>query len=101
MCTRCLRGFEDRPDDESIITGTDADDDRSLMDLIQNAASEAGVPSAVYRSSVTIKVISSIFGFLLAKLPTVGDYLDELSVFALWYYFPIFLAFPPFFVFVI
>ncbi|EDS44393.1 conserved hypothetical protein [Culex quinquefasciatus] len=83
MCTRCLRGFEDRPDDESIITGTDADDDRSLMDLIQNAASEAGVPSAVYRSSVTIKVISSIFGFLLAKLPTVGDYLDELSVFAL------------------
>uniref|UniRef100_A0A8D8HD02 Cerebellar degeneration-related protein 2-like n=1 Tax=Culex pipiens TaxID=7175 RepID=A0A8D8HD02_CULPI len=55
MCTRCLRGFEDRPDDESIITGTDADDDRSLMDLIQNAASEAGVPSAVYRSSVTIK----------------------------------------------
>ncbi|XP_038104868.1 uncharacterized protein LOC6050468 isoform X2 [Culex quinquefasciatus] len=58
MCTRCLRGFEDRPDDESIITGTDADDDRSLMDLIQNAASEAGVPSAVYRSSVTIKTSS-------------------------------------------
>uniref|UniRef100_A0A1Q3FVU2 Cerebellar degeneration-related protein 2-like n=1 Tax=Culex tarsalis TaxID=7177 RepID=A0A1Q3FVU2_CULTA len=59
MCTRCLRGFEDRPDDESIITGTDADDDRSLMDLIQNAASEAGLPpSAVYRSSVTIKTSS-------------------------------------------
>lgn len=57
MCTRCLRGFEDRPDDESIITGTDADDDRSLMDLIQNAASEAGVPQ-VYRSSVTIKTSS-------------------------------------------
>lgn len=57
MCTRCLRGFEDRPDDESIITGTDADDDRSLMDLIQNAASDAGVPG-VYRSSVTIKTSS-------------------------------------------
>lgn len=60
MCTRCLRGFEDRPDDESIITGTDADDDRSLMDLIQNAASEAGVvpSSQVFRSSVTIKTCS-------------------------------------------
>ncbi|XP_055618411.1 keratin, type II cytoskeletal 2 epidermal isoform X2 [Toxorhynchites rutilus septentrionalis] len=52
MCTRCLRGFEDRPDDESIITGTE-DDDRSLMDLIQNT----DVPQ-VYRSTVTIKASS-------------------------------------------
>ncbi|XP_055526574.1 uncharacterized protein LOC129719162 isoform X2 [Wyeomyia smithii] len=52
MCTRCLRGFEDRADDESIITGTE-DDDRSLMDLIQNADAPQ-----VYRSSVTIKTSS-------------------------------------------
>ncbi|XP_058443356.1 uncharacterized protein LOC131425442 isoform X2 [Malaya genurostris] len=52
MCTRCLRGFEDRADDESIITGTE-DDDRSLMDLIQNAEAPQ-----VYRSSVTIKTSS-------------------------------------------
>ncbi|EAT44894.1 AAEL003812-PA, partial [Aedes aegypti] len=53
MCTRCLRGFEDRTgpadDDESIITGTEGDD-RSLIDLIQNADAPQ-----VYRSSVTIK----------------------------------------------
>ncbi|XP_053686636.1 uncharacterized protein LOC128736177 [Sabethes cyaneus] len=52
MCTRCLRGFEDRADDDSIITGTE-DDDRSLMDLIQNADAPQ-----VYRSSVTIKTSS-------------------------------------------
>ncbi|XP_029710863.1 uncharacterized protein LOC109397859 isoform X1 [Aedes albopictus] len=56
MCTRCLRGFEDRTgpgdDDESILTGTEGDD-RSLMDLIQNADAPQ-----VYRSSVTIKTTS-------------------------------------------
>ncbi|XP_062539317.1 uncharacterized protein LOC134207614 isoform X2 [Armigeres subalbatus] len=56
MCTRCLRGFEDRTggaeDEESIITGTEGDD-RSLMDLIQNADAPQ-----VYRSSVTIKTSS-------------------------------------------
>ncbi|XP_021695774.1 uncharacterized protein LOC5579004 isoform X2 [Aedes aegypti] len=56
MCTRCLRGFEDRTgpadDDESIITGTEGDD-RSLIDLIQNADAPQ-----VYRSSVTIKTSS-------------------------------------------
>ncbi|XP_065074937.1 uncharacterized protein centrocortin isoform X2 [Ochlerotatus camptorhynchus] len=53
MCTRCLRGFEDRGvDDESIITGTE-EDDRSLMDLIQNTDTPQ-----VYRSSVTIKTSS-------------------------------------------
>ncbi|XP_058829158.1 uncharacterized protein LOC131688709 isoform X2 [Topomyia yanbarensis] len=52
MCTRCLRGFEDRADDESIITGTE-DDDRSLMDLIQNTDAPQ-----VFRSSVTIKTSS-------------------------------------------
>lgn len=79
MCTRCLRGFEDRGvDDESIITGTE-DDDRSLMDLIQNTDTPQ-----VYRSSVTIKVISCIFGFFLSKIPLLDTFLvDELSVFAL------------------
>lgn len=83
MCTRCLRGFEDRTgpadDDESIITGTEGDD-RSLIDLIQNADAPQ-----VYRSSVTIKVISRVIGFFLSKIPLVDTsfLLDELSVFAL------------------
>ncbi|XP_058063570.1 uncharacterized protein LOC131213530 isoform X2 [Anopheles bellator] len=50
MCTRCLRGFEDRPDGDSIITGTE-DDDRSLIDLIEIS----DVPR-MYRSSINIQL---------------------------------------------
>ncbi|XP_055587812.1 uncharacterized protein LOC129740228 isoform X2 [Uranotaenia lowii] len=56
MCTRCMvRGFEDRHDDESIITGTE-DDDRSLIDLIQNT--DGHHHPQLYQSTVTLKINS-------------------------------------------
>lgn len=66
MCTRCLKNFDCRmvPTENTSYIGTDDDDDRSLMDLLNDSATH---PSpTVYRSAVTIKVntfLASFIGF--------------------------------------
>lgn len=74
MCTRCLKIFDRRmvPTENTSFCGSENDDDRSLMDLLNN--SEVTQPSpAVYRSSVTIKVrfLPIIFRYIIkmANLP--------------------------------
>lgn len=69
MCTRCLKSFDCRmvPTENSSYTGTegDEDDDRSLMDLLNNTSTHPSAP--VYRSAVTIKVnsiLTNFFGFI-------------------------------------
>ncbi|XP_058128014.1 uncharacterized protein LOC131269583 isoform X2 [Anopheles coustani] len=50
VCTRCMRGFDDQPDTDSIITGTE-DDDTSLLELINNTETPR-----MYCSSVTLEI---------------------------------------------
>uniref|UniRef100_A0AAG5DEH9 Cerebellar degeneration-related protein 2-like n=1 Tax=Anopheles atroparvus TaxID=41427 RepID=A0AAG5DEH9_ANOAO len=50
VCTRCMRGFDDQPDSDSIITGTE-DDDQSLLDLIHSTDTPK-----LYCSSVTLEI---------------------------------------------
>jgi site-specific DNA-adenine methylase len=66
MCTRCLKTFDCRmvPTENTSYIGTEADDDddRSLMELLNNTATHATPP--VYRSTVTIKVNSILANFI-------------------------------------
>ena len=66
MCTRCLKTFDSRmvPTENTSYIGTegDEDDDRSLMDLLNNTVTHPSPP--VYRSAVTIKVNSALTNFL-------------------------------------
>lgn len=66
MCTRCLKSFDCRmvPTENTSYIGTegDEDDDRSLMDLLNNTATHPSAP--VYRSAVTIKVNSMLTNFI-------------------------------------
>lgn len=56
MCTRCLKNFDCRmvPTENTSYVGTDDDDDRSLLDLMENTT--ALQSPTVFRSSITIKV---------------------------------------------
>jgi predicted nuclease with TOPRIM domain len=63
MCTRCLKNFDDRMTENTSFIGTEGDDDdRSLMELLNETATHSIPP--VYRSSVTIKVNSILANFL-------------------------------------
>ncbi|KAG5682980.1 hypothetical protein PVAND_012294 [Polypedilum vanderplanki] len=53
LCTRCLKSYDDRMTDNTSYIGTEGDeDDRSLMDLLNETTTN---PLAIYRSAVTIK----------------------------------------------
>lgn len=69
MCTRCLKSFDCRmvPTENTSYIGTegDEDEDRSLIDLLNNTVSHMNPP--VFRSTVTIKVnsiLANFFGFI-------------------------------------
>lgn len=66
MCTRCLKNFDCRmvPTENTSYIGTegDDDDDRSLIDLLNNTATHPNPP--IFRSSITIKVNSALANFL-------------------------------------
>lgn len=64
MCTRCLKNFDCRmvPTENTSYIGTDDDDDRSLMELLNDTATH---PSpTVFRTAVTIKVNSVLANFI-------------------------------------
>lgn len=66
MCTRCLKNFDCRmvPTENTSYIGTegDEDDDRSLLDLLNNTATHTSQP--IFRSTVTIKVNSMLANFI-------------------------------------
>lgn len=70
MCTRCLKSFDCRmvPTENTSYIGTEGDeeDDRSLIDLLNNTATHPNPP--IYRSSITIKV-NSVWANFLGFIP--------------------------------
>ena len=67
MCSRCLRGLDDRmiPTENTSLIGTEDDDDRSLIDLLNcTDCTESEKIPPIYRSSVTIKVNSYLANFV-------------------------------------
>lgn len=66
MCNRCLKSFDSRmvPTENTSFIGTegDDDDDRSLIELLNNTSTYSTGP--VYRSAITIKVNSALTNFL-------------------------------------
>lgn len=61
MCTRCLKSYDDRMTENTSYIGTEGeDDDRSLMELLN----ETSTIPPVYRSAVTIKVNSILTNFM-------------------------------------
>lgn len=66
MCTRCLKCFDSRmlpAENASSYVGSEADDDTSLMDLLNDSSVTHPSPT-VYRSAVTIKVNSVLANFV-------------------------------------
>lgn len=65
MCTRCLKRFDCRmvPTENTSFIGTDDEDDRSLMELLNNTATTHQSPT-VFRSSLTIQVNSLLANFI-------------------------------------
>lgn len=55
LCTRCMKNFDSRmvTTENTSYVGTDDDDDRSLMELMDNSTRRS---PTIYRSTVTIKV---------------------------------------------
>lgn len=63
LCTRCLKSYDDRMTENTSYIGTEGDeDDRSLMELLNETATHSLPP--VYRSAVTIKVNSILANFI-------------------------------------
>lgn len=64
MCTRCLKNFDCRmvPTENTSYIGTDDDDDRSIMELLNDAVTHQS--PTVYRSALTIKVNTILANFI-------------------------------------
>lgn len=65
MCTRCLKNFDSRmvPTENTSFIGSENEDDRSLMGLLNNSSMAHPSPS-VYRSNISIKVNSYLANFI-------------------------------------
>jgi hypothetical protein len=64
MCTRCLKSMDCRmvPTENTSFIGTDDEDDRSLLELLNSTSAHLNPP--VYRSAVTIQVNSILSNFI-------------------------------------
>lgn len=65
MCTRCMKNFDCRmvPTENTSYIGSENDDDRSLMELLNDTSLTHPSPP-VYRSAITIKVNSVLTNFI-------------------------------------